>query len=201
MVMDHPHERRAGGVSPLIIDRDYYSTVRGQCGMRAGGVSPLMIVRLAHHNRRLQSGVGCPTTGSKKSVSPTPPGPPFVRGGVLLAPLLLLLALIGCQTVVDPGRSQGVITAPPSGPLLIPPQVPATNQPDPSGVIRQPVSAVLQLPQTTAAEAKYHTVSQGETWSSISQKYQLSVQDLTNSNGLDPATPLQPGQMVYLPSN
>ena len=113
----------------------------------------------------------------------------------------LLLTLIGCQTVVDPGRSQGVITAPHSGPLLIPPQVPVTNQPDPSGVIRQPVSAVLQLPQTEAAEAKYHTVSQGETWSSISRKYQLSVQDLTNSNGLDPATPLQAGQMVYLPSN
>ncbi len=119
----------------------------------------------------------------------------------LLAALILCQA--GCRSVVDPGRSiQGgpppqtpVIVAPPStGPQLVP--QPSTNQ---SGVIRQPAASVIKLPQAAAGESKYHTVVAGDNWTSIARKYQLTVQELTDANGIDPATKLQPGQLVYIP--
>ena len=129
------------------------------------------------------------------------------RVGNMGSMFTILAALIfgqaGCRSVVDPGRSiQGgpppqtpVIVAPPStGPQLAPP--PTTNQ---SGVIRQPASAVIKLPQAAAGESKYHTVVAGDNWTSIARKYQLTVQELTDANGIDPATKLQPGQLVYIP--
>lgn len=134
----------------------------------------------------------------------------FGSGYLCLASLLLWQ--LGCQSVVDPGRSmnsarppQGAITqATPPIPVVPPamsppPQVPAAPSANPSGVMRQPASSVIQLPQANAGESKYHTVVAGETWASIARQYQMTVQQLTDANGIDPATKLQPGQLVYIP--
>ncbi|MDB5334728.1 MAG: LysM domain [Planctomycetaceae bacterium] len=119
----------------------------------------------------------------------------------LLAALMLCQA--GCRSVVDPGRSMNggpppqaplIVSPPASGPQL--PAPPATNQ---SGVIRQPAASVIKLPQAAAGESKYHTVVSGDNWTSIAQKYHMTVQELTDANGIDPATKLQPGQLVYIP--
>lgn len=125
---------------------------------------------------------------------------------------LLLLCQLGCQSVVDPGRSMNS-ARPPQGAIIQgtppvpvvppamspPPHVPAAPAASPSGVIRQPASSVIQLPQAAAGESKYHTVVAGETWASIARQYQMTVQQLTDANGIDPATKLQPGQLVYIP--
>lgn len=121
--------------------------------------------------------------------------------GVLL--IALGLCQVGCQSIVDPGRPMnsaqppaGAITvAPPS----IPPQLPAPSATNQSAVVRQPVAAVIQLPQAAAGESKYHAVVAGDNWTKLARQYQLSVQELTDANGIDPATPLQPGQLVYIP--
>ncbi len=115
----------------------------------------------------------------------------------------MVLWQFGCQSVVDPGRSMNSARPPQAPAIVVPPTVtpqlptpPSTNQ---SGVLRQPAAAVIQLPQAAAGESKYHTVVTGDHWTSIAKKYQLTVQELTDANGMDPATKLQPGQLVYIP--
>jgi LysM repeat protein len=137
-------------------------------------------------------------------------------GGSLALPKFclatMLLCVIGCQSVVDPGRSmnsarppQGaVIQGTPPVPVVPPamsptPQVPAAPSTNPAGVIRQPASSIIQLPQAAAGESKYHTVVAGDNWASIARQYRMTVQELTDANGIDPATKLQPGQLVYIP--
>ena len=122
----------------------------------------------------------------------------------------MLLCQVGCQSVVDPGRSmnnarppqgaitQGAIPVAPQ-PIIPQPQLPAAPATSPSGIIRQPASSIIQLPQAAAGESKYHTVVAGDTWASMARQYQLTVQELTDANGIDPATKLQPGQLVYIP--
>ncbi len=115
----------------------------------------------------------------------------------------LLLATAGCQSVVDPGRSMRPAPAPTSPGVIVPggPAFPSTPVPDGSsaGVERQPVAAVLKLPQANSTESKYHTVKAGDSWSSVAQQYHLTVPELTTANGIDPSTVLQPGQMIYIP--
>lgn len=114
--------------------------------------------------------------------------------------IALGLASAGCQSTVDAGRSMRPI---PQRPAVIPPagpEFPSTPIPqDTSGLERQPAAAVLQLPQVDSGESKYHTVKSGDTWSSIARQYQMTVRELTDANGIDPSTVLQPGQMIYIP--
>lgn len=122
----------------------------------------------------------------------------------LLAPpaMVLGLALAGCQSTVDPGRSMRPI-APSQDSNVIPPSgraVPLNSVvPNTTGVERQPAAGVLSLPQADAAEARYHTVQKGDSWSSIATKYTITVPQLTQANGIDASTVLQPGQMIYIP--
>ena len=121
---------------------------------------------------------------------------PATRLVVILATLLLA----GCQSVVDPGRSMRPIPTNPSVVIPSGPVIPPSADPrDSSSIGRQPASSTLQLPQSDAAEATWHTVKAGDTWSSMSRQYGLTVPQLTDANGIDPATPLQPGQMIYIP--
>lgn len=114
----------------------------------------------------------------------------------------LLFAQLGCQSVVDPGRSWNA-TRPPQGAVIMPPAPqpvgPSATTSPTVGVARQPAASVLQLPQAKPGESKYHTVVNGDNWSSIAKAYQLTVQELTDANGMDQATKLQPGQLVYIP--
>lgn len=121
--------------------------------------------------------------------------------------LLLMwgLMLAGCQSVVDPGRS---MRPAPQRPSVIPPGVISPSGPefpstpssqDTSGVERQPAAALLQLPQADATESKYHTVKAGDSWSSVAGQHRLTVSTLTEANGMDSSTVLQPGQMIYIP--
>lgn len=116
----------------------------------------------------------------------------------LTLPIIFALMTAGCQSTVDAGRSMRPV---PQRPMVVPPSGPAfPSNPvpqDTTGVERQPVAAVLQLPQ--AGEDELHTVKAGETWSSVARQYQLTVQELTDANGIDPSTVLQPGQMIYIP--
>lgn len=114
--------------------------------------------------------------------------------------LAIAFAITGCQSTVDPGRSMRPM---PQRPAVIPPSGPEFPSnpisPDTTGVQRQPAAAVLQLPQAGADESQYHTVKSGDTWSSVARQYQMTVQELTDANGIDPSTVLQPGQMIYIP--
>jgi LysM repeat protein len=119
----------------------------------------------------------------------------------------LILCHTGCQSVVDPGRSMNS-ARPPQGSMIVPPPTAAPVLPAPpatppaspqAGVLRQPAAAVIKLPQATASETKYHKVVAGDNWTSLARKYQMTVKELTDANGIDPATTLQPGQLVYIP--
>lgn len=113
--------------------------------------------------------------------------------------VLSLLSLGGCQSVVDPGRSmrpaQMPTTPGAAGPQVVPHTVPS----GPTAVEKQPASAVLQLPQANTKEAIYHKVKSGDSWSGVARQYRLTVPELTDANGIDPSTALQPGQMIYIP--
>lgn len=117
----------------------------------------------------------------------------------------MLLCQVGCQSVVDPGRSMNAGRPPQAAVPMMPSTAPFQTQTPPvattdqSGVVRQPAAAVIQLPQAKAGESKYHTVVAGDTWTALARKYQLTVSELTDANGIDPATTLQPGQLVYIP--
>ena len=125
---------------------------------------------------------------------------------VLTFGALLFCAQLGCQSVVvDPGRSwnatrppQGAVINTP-GPQLPQPAGPSATTNPTVGVARQPAAAILQLPHAKPGESKYHTVVSGDNWSTIAKAYQLTVQELTDANGMDQATRLQPGQLVYIP--
>ena len=66
-------------------------------------------------------------------------------------------------------------------------------------VSRQPATSVIKLSPTDDAKAKYHKVQPGETWSSLARQFGLSVKQLADANGINPSTPLQQGQLVYIP--
>lgn len=123
--------------------------------------------------------------------------PAALRCGLLT---VFALVIAGCQSTVDAGRSMRPV---PQRPMVVPPSGPAfPSNPIPqetTGVERQPAAAVLQLPQAGQDELKYHTVKAGDSWSGVARQYQLTVQELTDANGIDPATVLQPGQMIYIP--
>lgn len=125
-----------------------------------------------------------------------------------LAVAVMLLLLSGCRSVVDPGQSRRpapavnapAVIAPPvnegSGPAF--PSNPSTSDPS-AGVEHRPVSSVVQLPQANSKEPKYHTAKSGDSWSSLARQYRLTVPELTDANGIDASTALQPGQMIYIP--
>lgn len=136
----------------------------------------------------------------------------FVLGTMCL---IVSVSLSGCQSgavpasqmrSVPPGYSaSGALPAiaPVNEPLG---SYPAQTSNPPAGsdwnhVRSEPAKSVLSLPQTREAEARYHTIQSGENWSSIGRKYGLTVQQLTEANGLTSATPLQPGQSVFIPGN
>lgn len=66
-------------------------------------------------------------------------------------------------------------------------------------VSRQPATSAIKLSPTDDAKAKYHKVQLGETWSSLARQFNLSAKQLADANGIDPSTPLQQGQLVYIP--
>ena len=115
----------------------------------------------------------------------------------------IVLTMAGCQSVVDPGQSMR------RAPVQTPPQVITPEGPElpgnpglqagSAGIERQPVSAVVNLPQADASQSKYHTAKAGDSWTSVAQQYHLTVSQLTDANGIDPSTVLQPGQMIYIP--
>lgn len=126
----------------------------------------------------------------------------LVCRSLVLPAMMLSLALAGCQSTVDPGRSMRPIAPQPNS-NVIPPGGPALpsngDAPNTTGVERQPATAVLSLPQADPAEARYHTVLKGDSWSSIAARYSVTVPQLTQANGIDASTVLQPGQMIYIP--
>ena len=133
-----------------------------------------------------------------------------------IASALMLLAIcVGCQAgLVDPGRSRGMNPAPPA--MSIPSQglpspaplpstyptpagTPGANAHDWKSVSRQPATSVVEVSSEADSKAKYHTVSSGETWSSLAGQFGLTVKQLTDANGIDAGVPLKPGQIVYVP--
>lgn len=128
----------------------------------------------------------------------------------------IVVGITGCQSSVlrpesNPGpRGQMMM---PSGPQF--PNSPATNGIAPSGsstngasnsgaanwdsVKGAPASQLVPLPTKEATNAAYHTVVQGESWSAIASRYQLTAEELSKANGLTVNSKLEAGQMLYLP--
>lgn len=121
--------------------------------------------------------------------------------------VLLSYGACGCQSqVLQPARL-------PNLPRAAPYQVPATTAPaDPFPATQQPASegswsqlrkqpsqSVISLPQSRDEDARYHTVQAGENWTVIARQYGLSVDQLTQANGLTSASPLQAGQSLFIP--
>ncbi len=163
--------------------------------------------QLDHPDLRL---VRKPKTENFTPIGPTPESQATAPGLRGYAPatatrmlLVLMLTTVGCQSVVDPGRSMRPVPAPVSPGVITPsgPAFPSTPLPQDSaaGVERQPATTVLQLPHASAKESKYHTVKAGDSWTSVARQYQLTVPELTDANGIDLSTVLQPGQMIYIP--
>lgn len=154
----------------------------------------------------------CRQSQSSIAATRSPQGSCASRRFTLYLALLanLMLCHIGCQSVVDPGRSMNS-ARPPQGSMIVPPPTASPVLPAPpatpqsaaqtpqAGILRQPAAAVIKLPQATASETKYHKVVAGDNWTSLARKYQMTVKELTDANGIDPATTLQPGQLVYIP--
>lgn len=59
---------------------------------------------------------------------------------------------------------------------------------------------VVELPARDT-EATYHEVKPDETLSGIARKYGTSAERLRMANGLDATTPVQPGQLVFIPKS
>lgn len=67
----------------------------------------------------------------------------------------------------------------------------------PADVPRVPAASLLSLPADQ--QAVYHRVVPGDTLSSIARRHGVTVGQLLESNGLDPETPLQPDQSIFIP--
>lgn len=139
----------------------------------------------------------------------------------------LLLLGCGCQSgLVDSGRSRRsarpspTLSAPSTSgqsPVLEGPVIPpgptsrsgSSSAPISLGppeaslnwnhVNRQSAATAVQMPALDEAKANYHTVQANETWSSLARLHGLTVKQLADANGIDAATLLKPGQIVYIP--
>ena len=90
--------------------------------------------------------------------------------------------------------------APPMPPASIAPSpIPATPARTDFGELpRVPASNFLP-PSTGSAKGRYYEVRRGDTLTSIANRHGTTVERLLESNGIDRATVLQPGQLIYIP--
>lgn len=105
-----------------------------------------------------------------------------------------LLVLCGCgRRVIDPGVAPMTTHIPVSAP-----PVTQTVVTPPHEIRAMPVSEVINVSRRDQPQ-QYHTVRSGETLSGIARQYGISLERLLSENGLDPQTPLQPDQLIYIP--
>jgi LysM repeat protein len=133
-----------------------------------------------------------------------------------ISAVIMLAICCGCQSgIVDPGRTRGRPQQTLS-PEIVTPQTNATQfnsaQPPVSGpitqgatppdwahVARQPATSVIQMAPTGEDKSQYHSVKPGESWTSLARTHGLTVKQLADANGMDPAAILKQGQIVYIP--
>lgn len=60
-------------------------------------------------------------------------------------------------------------------------------------------NAFLEFDPRARAELPEHSVAAGETLYSLARRYGVALEDLCSINGIDPATPLLPEQILFLP--
>jgi hypothetical protein len=123
----------------------------------------------------------------------------------------MLIICNGCQSgIVDSGRSRGrpqqtmspaIITPQLNGahPSVSGPITQGATPPDWAHVARQPATSVIQMAPTGEDKSQYHSVKPGESWTSLARTHGLTVKQLADANGMDPAAILKQGQIVYIP--
>lgn len=116
-----------------------------------------------------------------------------------LAIFFMATSPIGCGSpVVDPGRGTYQIPAQ----IPQPQQSPANSSGLPTleapEVQQVPAESVLNLPNDSQS-ATYHTVQSGETLTSISKRYGVSMEKLRAANGLDASAKLKSQQLIFIP--
>jgi len=119
---------------------------------------------------------------------------------VSLLPLLISTVLAGCGSpVVDPGPTRRVPRSQPN----LPQGNSGTHELKGIDAARKVPevlpSSVVNLPSDTES-GSYHLVQRGETLTTIGRKFNVSVAELLNANGLDSDDPIFPDQMIYIPS-
>lgn len=106
------------------------------------------------------------------------------------------LAVAGCgqHQVIDPG------TAPVTGqtPVRVISQQPGNFSHNGEPIQHVPISQVVEIPDREQTQ-EYHKVQPGETLSGIARAYQISLERLLESNGLEANASLQPGELIYVP--
>ena len=75
----------------------------------------------------------------------------------------------------------------------------ASNARDLGAVPSVQADQVLEVPKSGSSSSTWHEVRQGETLSSIAQKYGVSVDALRESNYFEPNAAISPGDLLLIP--
>ncbi len=121
----------------------------------------------------------------------------LARFGRRMTAWCLSAALIGCGSpVVDPGRPTTSIAPP----MMTPSPGNSSGLPilETPEVQQVPAESVLNLPRELNS-ATYHSVTAGETLSSIAKRYGISAEKLRSANGLDASATLKSQQLIFIP--